>query len=138
MVLMIDDNILLDVLADRQPYADDSDLIWKLCETGSDEGVICTHTVANIMYIMRKEWDPEMRREVLMKLREIFTIADTQKVDLVRGAACRWKDFEDAVRSAIAVRIRADYIITRNERDYEGSAVPAISPEQFLQKKLQS
>ena len=138
MVLLIDDNIILDVLADRQPYADDSDAIWKLCETGIVEGVICAHTIANIMYIMRKKWDPEMRMEVLIQLRKIFEITDTQKSDMIRAAQYRWKDFEDAVRGAVAVRIRADYIITRNEGDYADSPVPALTPEQFLQLKFQS
>ncbi len=29
-----------------------------------------------------------------------------------------WDDFEDAVQSVTAVRVHADYIITRNVRDF--------------------
>jgi hypothetical protein len=43
-------------------------------------------------------------------------------------------DFEDAILSATAQREHADYIITRNERDFAGSAVPAIAPRKFLTK----
>ena len=33
MVLLIDANILLDVLMNRQEFVTDSSMIWKLCET---------------------------------------------------------------------------------------------------------
>ena len=41
---------------------------------------------------------------------------------------------EDAVQSACASRIRAEYIITRNIRDFRGSKVAAIKPAKFLER----
>jgi len=42
------------------------------------------------------------------------------------------RDFEDAVQSATASRINADYIITRNAKDFDGSTVNAITPEEYF------
>ena len=39
------------------------------------------------------------------------------------------KDFEDAVMSMTAKRIGADFIVTRNIKDYKASPVRAVLPE---------
>ena len=59
MRFLVDANILLDVLMDRQPHVTDSASIWKLCETGQAEGYISSLTFANLIYIMRKEINPK-------------------------------------------------------------------------------
>ena len=59
MKLLIDANILLDVLQKREPHYKDSALIWKLCETEQAKGYVSALTFADLVYIMRKELDPE-------------------------------------------------------------------------------
>lgn len=59
MKLLIDANILLDVLQNREPYVQASSIIWKLCETEKATGYISALTFANLVYIMRKELDPK-------------------------------------------------------------------------------
>jgi len=44
-----------------------------------------------------------------------------------------FKDFEDCLQDRCAERIEAEYIITRNVKDFGGSIVPAVSPEEFLE-----
>ena len=68
MKLLIDANILLDVLQAREPHVKDSSLIWKLCETGEAEGYVSALTFANLVYVMRKELNPEGIHDVLNKL----------------------------------------------------------------------
>ena len=40
MRLLIDGNIILDVLQNREPHVVDSAKIWKLCETDQAEGYV--------------------------------------------------------------------------------------------------
>ena len=68
MKLLIDGNILLDVLQKREPHYEDSARIWKMCETDMAEGCVSALTFANLVYVMRKELDPEKIGEVLKKL----------------------------------------------------------------------
>ena len=72
MRLLIDDNVILDVLMDRRPFIYDSANVWRLCETGLAQGIVSTHTIANIMYIARKQWDPQTREEMFGRIRAIF------------------------------------------------------------------
>ena len=132
MVLLIDANIILDVLLNRPDYVKDSAMIWKLCETEQMKGYVSTLTFANLVYIMRKQLDPEKIEDVFHKLNLIFEFADFSVSDLTHAADLNWKDFEDAVQSVIAERIHADYIITRNVRDFSKSRVMALTPPERL------
>ena len=132
MVLLIDANIILDVLLNRPDYVKDSAMIWKLCETEQMKGYVSTLTFANLVYIMRKQLDSEKIEDVFHKLNLIFEFADFSVSDLTHAADLNWKDFEDAVQSVTAERIHADYIITRNVRDFSKSRVMAFTPPELL------
>ena len=132
MVLLIDANIILDVLLNRPDYVKDSAMIWKLCETEQMKGYVSTLTFANLVYIMRKQLDPEKIEDVFHKLNLIFEFADFSVSDLTHAGDLSWKDFEDAVQSVTAERIHADYIITRNVRDFSKSRVMAFTPPELL------
>ena len=135
MRLLIDANIILDVLQKREPHYTDSSIVWKICETGQADGFISSLTVANLVYVMRKELDAEQIEDVITKLKLIFNIADFTGSDLTKAAEMKWSDFEDAIQSAIAERIQADFIITRNVRDYLKSKVMAFTPSELIARQ---
>lgn len=132
MKVLIDANLLLDVLQRRDPHYRESSLIWKLCETGQITGCVLTLTFANLVYIMRKELTPEKIEEVLRNLMLIFQFTELAPEDLVHGAKAKWGDFEDALQSAAAERIHANYILTRNVRDFKHSEITVLTPAEFL------
>ena len=132
MKLLIDANILLDVLQNRENFVRASSMVWKLCETEQAKGYISALTFANLVYIMRKEMDAQRIEEVLHMLSLIFEFAELNDSDLFRAAALQWPDFEDAVQSVTAERIHADYIITRNVRDFSRSKVIAFTPDELI------
>lgn len=132
MILLIDANILLDVLMNRQDFVKDSSMIWKLCETNQAKGYISVLTIANLMYIMRKQLDPETIEKLLVQLKFIFDFTDFGVSDLQRAAEMKWTNFEDAIQSATAERLHADFIITRNVKDFRSSKIMALTPTEFL------
>ena len=132
MRLLIDANILLDVLQNREPNVKFSSLIWKLCETEQAEGFVSTLSFANLVYVMRKEMEPGQIEDVLLKLKLIFRFADFTLGDIEKAAGMKWNDFEDAIQSVTAERIYADFIITRNVKDFKQSKVMALMPSELL------
>ncbi len=76
MRLLIDGNIILDVLQNREPHVVDSAKIWKLCETDQMEGYVSGLTFSNLVCIMRKELNPEKINEVFKTLGLIFRFTD--------------------------------------------------------------
>ena len=59
-------------------------------------------------------------------------IAPVLESTIKNALSLRWKDFDDAVQYVTARENEADCIITRNAADFELSAVPCISPADFL------
>ncbi len=136
MRLLIDTNVLIDVLAEREGYWEDSSCIWKLGETNQADCYISVLSAANIVYILRKELNPEKTETVMNGLRLIFNFASLDELDLFKAASLRWDDFEDAIQSITASSVKADYIISRNAKDFSESEVPALSPSEFLSTLL--
>ena len=134
MKALIDGNILLDVLQNREPHIGASSKIMKLCEIDQVEGFVSALTLADLVYVMRKELTPDKMDEVLKKLALIFHFTDLSVADLTNAAEMKWSDYEDAVQSATAKRVHADCIVTRNIKDYLQSAVPAFTPAGFLER----
>ncbi len=134
MKVLIDTNIILDVLCKRPDFYKDSAKVFKLCEVKRISGVISALSIPNIMYILRKELDSEKTKEILDNLSLIFSIADLKADDLKKPADMQFKDYEDAVQSACAARIKANYIITRNIGDFTMSKVAAIKPIELLER----
>lgn len=134
MKVLIDTNIILDVLCNRHDFLEDSAKVFKLCEVRKISGYVSALSIPNIIYIMRKELDGKEIKDILEKLSLIFSIADLRADDLKKAADMGFKDYEDAVQSACASRIRMDYIITRNIKDFAGSKVAAIKPSELFER----
>lgn len=134
MKVLIDTNIILDVFCNREDFAEDSSKVFKLCEVKKVTGYISALSISNIMYIMRKELEPKRIKEILEQLSLIFEIVDLKADDLKRASALEFNDYEDAIQSVQANRIKANYIITRNIKDYNKSKVTAIKPSEFLER----
>lgn len=134
MKVLIDTNVILDVLCNRADFVEDAKKIFKLCEVNKVDGYISALSVPNIVYIMRKELDSEKTADILKKLSLIFKIADLKGSDIIKAAKVGFNDYEDALQSVCALRIKADYIITRNIKDFAKSKVTAIKPSEFLER----
>lgn len=134
MKVLIDTNVILDVLCKRDGFFEDSAKVMKLCEVNKIDGCISALSIPNIVYILRKELNPEKTRDIIEKLQLMFTIADLKADDIKKALSLNFKDYEDALQSACASRIKADYIITRNLKDYIGSKVTAIKPSELLER----
>ncbi len=132
MRVLIDTNVLLDVLCGREGFAQAAAVVFKLCETGRIEGFVSAVSVPNIMYILRKELNAEKTADILKMLNLIFRIADLKAGDLTEAAALKFPDYEDALQYVCAKRIGAEYIVTRNEKDFRSGSLPALSPGKLI------
>jgi predicted nucleic acid-binding protein len=134
MKVLIDTNVLLDALLGRNPYFDYADKILELCAIKKVQGYIAAHSIPNIFYIMRKDLNESERREVLLRLCTILTVESVDSVKIIEALKdSNFHDFEDCLQSKCAECVSAEYIVTRNVKDFTLSAIPAILPKQFLE-----
>jgi predicted nucleic acid-binding protein len=135
MKILIDTNVIIDILEQREPFFMDSYKVIQLSLEGKFEAGMSAGTVTDVYYIISRSIHDHMKaREKLTGLTTLIRICDTLAMDITAALPMNIPDFEDAVVAAIAKREKADFIITRNEADFTNSPVPAISPAQFLDK----
>ena len=128
MKILIDTNVILDVLCDRTDFVESSSKIWKLCEVEKIDGYISALSIPNIVYILRKELTPEKTQQIIEQLFMIFHIADLKSSDM------KTSDYEDAIQMVCAQRMKVDFIVTRNIKDFIESKVPAMKPDELLER----
>lgn len=134
ITVLIDTNIFIDVLQDRIPFTDNSQAVIGLVTQKKIKGAVAAHSITNLWYILRKTHSDEERRNYILSLFEIFDVISIDKNRLVAALEnSNFKDFEDCLQDECAYAINADYIITRNAKDFESSMVKALTPEEFLE-----
>ena len=135
MRVLIDTNVLADLLLGRTPYYDIANDIFTLCANKIIYGYIAAHSVPNLYYILRTSLTKEERRDAL---KDICQMVHVEGIDFFKILSALdnedFHDFEDCLQEECAVAVSADYIITRNLKDFSVSRVPAISPDEFMKK----
>lgn len=131
MRVLLDVNVILDVLAAREPHLRDSAAVLSLVEAGTVDGSLAAHTLTTLHYLLSRELTEDRTNRVLTDLLQIVDVVAVDGALVDQALAMGWEDFEDAVQAACAERAGADYIVTRNQDDFRSSAVKAISPAAF-------
>lgn len=54
MKILIDTNVVLDLLLEREPFVENAVALFEQVELGRLEGYIAATTITNIFYILRK------------------------------------------------------------------------------------
>lgn len=135
MRILIDTNIILDIFQKREPFfADSYQALHKAIEADV-ECLISASAATDIFYMLRKFLkSAEQAKERIEQLSQLVAFADVRGMDIHTALMRSVSDFEDAVVDAVAERNGASYILTRNIKDFAGSAVPAITPTDFLKQ----
>ena len=130
--LLLDLNVFLDVILDRQPDADLAAALWAAIERGLGRGMVPAHGVATIFYLLEKARDAAFARAGVERLIGVFTVAPVGDNVARRAVALAWPDFEDAVCAAAAEASGCDALVTRDPDGYPDPPLPVIDPAAAL------
>jgi predicted nucleic acid-binding protein len=126
MKVFVDTDVLLDVALAREPFVEASAGVLQWVEDGG-EAAIAWHSMANCSYLLKSSG-----RNFLEMLLGLVEVAPVSTVEARRALVLPMSDLEDAMQAAAALAWGADYIITRNLRDYRNSPVKGMTPSAFL------
>ena len=136
MRILVDTNILLDYILDREPYGEAARCVVKACKDGTIKGCIAAHSISNMFFILRKVYAPEERRILLKSLCTLFEVESIDKRKIERALLNKeFSDFEDCLQMECALSFGADYIVSRNPKDFQNSKVPCIDPKELVVKE---
>jgi predicted nucleic acid-binding protein len=136
MRLMLDLNVLLDVVQRREPfYAASASLLSRALDHEM-EGYLPGHALTTLHYIVNRSAGRKEADDLVDWLLAHLEIVAQDKLQFVRARNLAFHDSEDAVVASAAEASRCDLIATRNVADFEGSPVPAVTPEEFLARSI--
>ena len=92
------------------------------------EGWLAWHSVARLACLIDRQQSAISWRDFIRGLLVWAQVAQTGTPDAVAGLDLPMPGFEDALQAAAANAYGAQVIVTRNERDFKGSPVPAMTP----------
>jgi predicted nucleic acid-binding protein len=127
--LLVDTNVLLDVILDRQPHSVASGTVWAAIETGKVQGVLAAHALTTIYYLVRREQTAAKTKNMLNSLLRVFGVATVDQSVIEEALEAPLDDFEDAVTAAAARRAGCDLIVSRDPKGFRGSLVRMLPPE---------
>lgn len=132
MIVFADTNVLLDVLAKREPFYCAAANIWSLAERGEIEAHISAISFNNIYYVVRKAEDKTKADQAIRLLRDVFRVVAPDEQIINQAIDSDFDDFEDAIQFHSAARAKAEYLVTRNPDDFPNAGVIVLTPEELL------
>ncbi|MBE5041011.1 PIN domain-containing protein [Ructibacterium gallinarum] len=133
MRAFIDTCVIIDVLQNREPFADDAKKIFLAVANEQFDGYVSAKSITDIYYLThRLTHSDEQTRQILKTLLGLFGILDTTALDCRKALSSDISDYEDAVMCETAERCEIDCIVTRNEKDYAKAKVSVYTPDKFI------
>jgi len=132
MKVFCDTNVLIDVLARREPFYKESARVWTLAEAGQIQGIISALSVANAFYVLNRIEGREAAHQGVLLLRDIFSPVALDEQILNQAMDSAFDDLEDAVQFFSALRAEALCLVTRNPRHFPAGDIPVQTPAEFL------
>jgi len=130
--VLVDLNVIIDVMQNRQPFYEDSAGVLDTVARGEVLGWLAAHSITTLFYIISRSRNREAAVQAVTGLLESFTVAKVDDTVIREALSLGWKDIEDAVQMAAAGVEGVDYLITRNIKDFQSGPVYVIQPAAFL------
>jgi len=131
--IFLDTDVVLDHLADRQPFAEYAHRLLALAETGQLTLCVSSLSFSNLYYLLRRLKGHAEALALLGKLKLLVRVSAVTEAEIEFAPSSSFKDFEDAIQHfAAKAEGSIGAIVTRNKTDYSASELPVLSPDEFL------
>jgi predicted nucleic acid-binding protein len=129
--LFVDTDIVLDLLARREPFYDAAARLFSLAETGSVTLSVSSLTFANLFYILRKQVSAKHAHEVLRNFKQLVTVLPVDDSVIEQALKAEFTDFEDAIQYYSALSAGCSVLLTRNGRHYRKAEIAVLTAEDY-------
>lgn len=133
MRVLLDTNVVLDFVLQRQPFFIEADEIFLRLRNNEFDGFVSPITPINVFYTTRKEIDKTSAFIAIEELLNLVKISKSNNQIYQNALSINFNDYEDAVQHECAIAENLDAIVTRNPKDFKNALVKMFSPDDFLQ-----
>lgn len=136
MKILIDTNIILDFLLQREPFFQDAELLFTAINDEKIVGYVTATTLTDIFYIARKHTSSiKQARQAIEEVLTVMCVCSVDRAILESALNSGFDDFEDAVQIFSAVAQNLDAIVTRDNKGFVSSPLPVLSIRELLQQE---
>ncbi len=134
--LLVDTNIILDLLAKREPFDVESRQLFSMADTKVVELVVSSLSLVNAQYVLNDLMKFKEARSIIGKFKVLVSTYElNDKIVELALNDYNFKDFEDGIQYYTALESQCELIITRNLKDFKKSSIPVLSPKEYLSKR---
>lgn len=130
--LFVDSDIILDLLAKREPHYIHAARLFTLIDQNEVIAYTSPLVFANLHYLLRRQISNLLALKYLRKLKTLINVLSIDERVIEQLLNSEFSDFEDAIQYFTAVNNGITFIITRNKTDYKRSKIGVLTAEEFL------
>jgi predicted nucleic acid-binding protein len=130
--IFVDSDVILDVLAEREPFHQHAEKLFDRIAKGEMEAFTSPLVFSNLFYIMRKQIGASKANVLLKNLRLLLKVLPMNEKVVDLALASPMPDFEDAMQYYCAANSGVETIVTRNGRDFKSIPIALFTPEEYL------
>ena len=126
MNLLLDTNIIIDYIGQRQPYCKDWDKLEAMYELGDATLWVSSESFTDTFYRLSSTIDAHSLQNSFLECLDFLRVCPVGAEVIRKAAECSWPDFEDCVINVCAENVKADVIITRDKKGFKRSRIPSM------------
>ena len=133
--LVLDTNIVIDFLNEREPFYDKARLLMTAGRVGEFDLWISASQVTDLIYILSEGGKASLIKEVSEQLQGLRTFVNVFPVsdrEIDKMLSSSWKDPEDRLLFEVALTLKANCLVTRNQSDFESNLVPILNCDELF------
>jgi predicted nucleic acid-binding protein len=131
--VFVDTNILIDLLADRQPFSKFAIDLFNRAGLKTVKLYTSSHSFATTHYLLKKFIEEKELREILYSLLDFVELIAIDTDIIKKGLKSKHKDFEDSIQIYSASKIEGlDFLVTRNLKDFKDCGLIVLPPDELI------
>lgn len=132
MRLLLDTNVLIDLYTQRPSEGGIAKKLLIMREFSDAELWASAKSFTDIFHVLHKTYSSERIQSAFEESFQWLEVCSVDFGDLRRAAERKWLDFEDCLIACCAEKVKADYILTRNQGDFAHAHAKVASPQEFF------
>jgi predicted nucleic acid-binding protein len=133
MRVLIDTNVLLDYFGARPQFYDEAVKLKAAAFFGDMEIWATSNSFTDVFYVLSKEHQSYATQDMFLSSKEFLNICSVAADDIYKAAQEKWADLEDCLIHRCALKIKAQYLITRDKQGFAHAQIPCLSPAEFFE-----
>lgn len=131
--IFLDSNVALDLVANREPFVEESKPFLSLVAEGEAQLFISEVSLELLIYMSFDRYKLVDAKEKLIQFIGFCKVISGGEQSFLNAMNSDFRDKEDALQYFTAIENKMDFLITRDLKDFKtANQIPVLTPKQFF------